>query len=137
MSIAVTGGTLKAGYAFTVAGVYAMHHTKKTLPPCLKTFRVIKVEGSIVIYCPPIISEGPYQNVSAPGAVGAEVKILNTTDQAPGIFWRKNSVELIRGNVNGLNNLQGGARFMKAATKSWGCRSPCCTGWRARTWFTP
>lgn len=120
MTIAVTAGTLNVGDAFTVAGVYAVHHTKKTKTPRLKTFRVVDVQGAIVTYCPPIISTGPYQNVSAPGTSGAEVKILNTADQSPSIFWRKNSVELIRGNFDGLNNLQGGARFMKATTKKLG-----------------
>lgn len=119
MTIAVTGESLKIGDAFTVAGVYAVHHTKKTKTPRLKTFRVIDVQGTIVTYCPPIISQGPYQNVSALGASGAAITILNTADQNPSIFWRKNSVELIRGNFDGLN-MQGGARFMKATTKKLG-----------------
>lgn len=120
MSVDITAGELRPGDAFTVAGVYAVHHIKKTATPRLKTFRVVKVEGAIVTYCPPIIPDGPYQNVTVKGAAGAALSVINNTDQAPTSFWRKDSVELIRGSFDNLGNLNGGARFMKATTKKLG-----------------
>lgn len=120
MSVDITAGALNPGDAFTVADVYAVHHVKKTATPRLKTFRVVKVEGAIITYCPPIIPAGPYQNVSAPGVAGAALSVINNTDQAPTSFWRNDSVELIRGSFDNLGNISGGARFMKATTKKLG-----------------
>lgn len=114
------GSVLQKGDAFTIAGVYAVHHIKKTRTPRLKTFRVISVDGANIQYTPPLISSGPYQNVTAKGSAGAAISLLNNTDESPSVFWRKNSVELIKGNFDGLQGLAGGARFMKATTKKLG-----------------
>ncbi|MDK9364176.1 P22 phage major capsid protein family protein [Lelliottia wanjuensis] len=121
MSVTVASGDpLKAGDAFTIAGVYAVHHIKKNVTKRLKTFRVIDVNGTTVEYSPPLISTGPYQNVSAKGASGAAITVLNTVDESPSIFWRKNSIEIVKGNFDGLQGMAGGARFMKATTKKLG-----------------
>lgn len=117
------GGTqLKTGDAFTIDGVYAVHHIKKTRTPRLKTFRVLSVDenNGNVQYTPPLISQGPYQNVTAKGAAGAALTVLNTVDENPTVFWRKNSVEIIKGNFSGLQEMFGGWRFMKATTSKLG-----------------
>ncbi|URO00945.1 hypothetical protein NB069_08790 [Leclercia adecarboxylata] len=120
MTITVSAEGLAVGDAFTIAGVYAVHQVKKTKTPRLKTFRVVNVNGATAEITPPVIPAGPYQNVSAKGASGAAITILNTTDESPSIFWRKNSVEIVKGSFDGLQGLAGGARFMKATTKKLG-----------------
>lgn len=120
MTITASAAGLKAGDAFTIAGVNAVHHIRKNDTTQLKTFRVVSVNGATAQITPPVIPEGPYQNVTAPGAAGAAITILNTTDQAPSIFWRDDSVEIIRGTFSGLNNLQGGARVMTATSTKTG-----------------
>ncbi|WP_368766724.1 P22 phage major capsid protein family protein [Enterobacter hormaechei] len=120
MTISLNSSGLSDGDAFTIAGVYAVHQVKKTKTPRLKTFRVLETNGTTAVITPPVIPAGPYQNVSAKGANGANITILNTVDESPSIFWRKNSVEIIKGNFDGLQGLAGGAKFMKATTKKLG-----------------
>jgi hypothetical protein len=109
ISIAVTSGTVKAGDAFTIAGVNSLHHISKGDTGQLKTFRIISiVTGSggtgTVRISPPIISGGgstraelEYKNVTATPANGAVITFLNTVSAPANVFFHKRAIELIPG----------------------------------------
>jgi hypothetical protein len=120
MDISLSAAGLQAGDAFTIAGVNAVHHLRKTDTGQLKTFRVVSVNGTSATITPPVIPTGPYQNVTEQGASGADITILNTTSQAPSIFWRDDSVEIINGTFANLNELKGGAQVMTATSTKTG-----------------
>ncbi len=109
LTIAVGGGTVKVGDAFTIAGVNAVHHITKQDTGQLKTFRITAiVSGSggsgVVQISPPIISGGgstdaelEYKNVTATPANGAAITFLNTVSANVNPFWQKDSLEILPG----------------------------------------
>lgn len=109
LTIAVGGGTVKVGDAFTIAGVNAVHHITKQDTGQLKTFRITAiVSGSggsgVVQISPPIISGGgstdaelEYKNVTATPANGAAITFLNTVAANVNPFWQKDSLEILPG----------------------------------------
>ena len=94
-----------AGDAFTIAGVYAVHHITKQSTGQLKTFRVYSVtDGTHMVITPPIISaqgstdaELQYQNCTVTPSANAAIVFLNTTTAAANPFWYKGSIELLPG----------------------------------------
>jgi hypothetical protein len=109
LNITVGSGTVKVGDAFTITGVYAVHHITKASTGQLKTFRVTAiVSGSggtgTVQISPPIISGGggtdaelEYQNVTTTPASGAAITFLNTVTANINPFWQKDAIELLPG----------------------------------------
>lgn len=109
LNITVGSGTVKVGDAFTILGVYAVHHITKLSTGQLKTFRVTAiVSGSggtgTVQISPPIISGGggtdaelEYQNVTTTPASGAAITFLNTVTANINPFWQKDAIELLPG----------------------------------------
>ena len=107
LTIAVTSGTVKVGDAFTIEGVYAVHHITKQSTGQLKTFRIKAIVSGaggsgVVTISPAIISNGGstnaeamYQNVSATPASGAAIVWLNTVDGYANPFWHKDSIEIL------------------------------------------
>ncbi|MDV7421638.1 P22 phage major capsid protein family protein [Acinetobacter baumannii] len=103
ITVAVTGGALKEGDAFTITGVESVHQITKQATGQLKTFRVVKVNSpTSVVISPPIISaqggseaEKQYQNVSATPANGAVITMLNTATAFANPFWHRDAIELI------------------------------------------
>lgn len=111
LAVTVSSGTIKVGDAFTIAGVYAVHHITKQSTGQLKTFRVTGIvsgsggTGTIQI-SPPIISNGGstnaeamYQNVDSTPANGAAITWLNTADAFANPFWHKDAIELLPGTL--------------------------------------
>ncbi|HFD2140510.1 TPA: P22 phage major capsid protein family protein [Acinetobacter baumannii] len=122
ITVAVTGGALKEGDAFTVAGVESVHQITKQATGQLKTFRVVKVNSpTSVVISPPIISaqggseaEKQYQNVSATPANGAVITMLNTATAYANPFWHRDAIELIPARYAVPTNA--GAAVMRATT---------------------
>jgi len=98
--------SVAAGDAFTVAGIYAVHHETKQSTGELKTFRVISVPNSTTLVITPAIVSGQggtdaelqYKNcvVSTESATAAIV-FLNTTAANINPFWYKDSICLVPG----------------------------------------
>ena len=96
-----------AGDAFTIDGIYAVHHITKVNTGQLKTFRVISVtNGTVMVISPPIISavtaptdaELQYQNCKITAAASAApLNWLNTGATAINVFWQKDSLEILPG----------------------------------------
>jgi hypothetical protein len=97
-----------AGDAFTIDGIYAVHHITKEDTGQLKTFRVISVPagGVTLVISPPIIAatapatdaELQYKNVQLVTAGGAAaLNWLNTGASAINVFWQKDSLEILPG----------------------------------------
>lgn len=111
LTIAVTSGTVKAGDAFTIAGVNEVHHITKQDTGSLKTFRIMSqvsgAAGGSGVYqiCPPIISadsaptdpELQYKNVTVAPANGAAITWLNTASAAANPFWQEDAFEIVPG----------------------------------------
>ena len=110
LAVTVNAGLLQVGDAFTIDGVFAVHHITKVSTGQLKTFRIINIvtgqggTGTVTI-SPPIISAGggtdaelQYQNVDATPANRADLNFLNTADAYLNIFWQKDAFELLSGN---------------------------------------
>ncbi len=103
ITVAVTGGALKEGDAFTITGVESVHQITKQATGQLKTFRVVKVNSATsIVISPPIISaqggseaEKQYQNVSATPANDAVITMLNTATAYANPFWHRDAIELI------------------------------------------
>lgn len=108
VNLAVGGGTLRAGDAFTIAGVNEVHHITKQDTGQLKTFRVIRqVTGTAggtgnYVITPPIISgtggtdpELQYKNVTAAPANGAALTFLNTVTTTVNPFWQDDAFEIM------------------------------------------
>lgn len=108
VSLAVTGGALKAGDAFTIALVDEVHHITKADTGTLKSFRIISQStgtagqsGNYVI-SPPIMSgtggtdpELQYKNVSAAPANGAALTMLNTVTASANPFWQDDALVIM------------------------------------------
>ncbi|MFX9857397.1 P22 phage major capsid protein family protein [Acinetobacter baumannii] len=122
ITVAVTGGALKEGDAFTITGVESVHQITKQATGQLKTFRVVKVNSpTSVVISPPIISaqggseaEKQYQNVSATPANGVVITMLNTATAYANPFWHRDAIELIPARYAVPTNA--GAAVMRATT---------------------
>lgn len=111
LTISVTSGTVKVGDAFTIAGVYALHHITKQSTGELKTFRIVEIVsgagGSGVVKISPAIISGQgttnaeyqYQNVDSTPADTAAITFLNTVDAFANPFWHKDAIELLPGTL--------------------------------------
>ncbi|WPE80196.1 P22 phage major capsid protein family protein [Acinetobacter baumannii] len=122
ITVALTGGALKEGDAFTITGVESVHQITKQPTGQLKTFRVIKVNSpTSVVISPPIVSgqggseaEKQYQNVSATPANGAVITMLNTATAFANPFWHRDAIELIPARYAVPTNA--GAAVLRATT---------------------
>lgn len=95
---------IKAGDAFTIAGVNSVHRITKQDTGQLQTFRVISVAGNVMTITPALISgqDGSragleYKNVTTTPANGATITWLNTTLAPVNPFFKKESLLLIPG----------------------------------------
>jgi len=109
LAITVTGGAVKVGDCFTIAGVNSVHAITKVDTGQLKTFRVMGIVsgagGTGTIKISPAIVAGAagggsdaemqYQNVTAVPANGAAITWLNTADTNVNPFWEKDTMELL------------------------------------------
>lgn len=112
ITIAVGGGTVKVGDAFTIAGVNSVHQITKNDTGTPMTFRIHEIvtgaggSGTVKI-SPPIITnddtttaaDEQYKNCSATPANGAALTFLNTTTASVNPFWRKGAIELLPANL--------------------------------------
>jgi len=96
-----------AGDAFTIGGVYAVHHITKQSTGQLKTFRVVSVTNSTtMVITPPIIgaqstptdAELQYKNVEVvtPSNTAA-ITFLNVNAASVNVFWQRDSLEILPG----------------------------------------
>lgn len=96
-----------AGDAFTIGGVFAVHHITKQSTGQLKTFRVVSVTNSTtMVITPPIIgaqsvatdAQLQYKNVevSAPSNTAA-ITFLNVNAASVNVFWQRDSLEILPG----------------------------------------
>jgi len=96
-----------AGDAFTIGGVYAVHHITKQSTGQLKTFRVVSVTNSTtMVITPPIMgaqsvatdAQLQYKNVevSAPSNTAA-ITFLNVNAASVNVFWQRDSLEILPG----------------------------------------
>lgn len=123
-TITVTAtANVKAGDAFTIANVEAVHHITKQSTGVLKTFRVVSVpSGTTLVITPPIISnqggtdaEAQYQNVTVTSQSGtAGITWLNTVAGSMNPFWHRDSLEILPGRY--AVPTDAGAAVMRAAT---------------------
>jgi len=99
--------SVAAGDAFTIGGVYAVHHITKQSTGQLKTFRVVSVTNSTtMVITPPIIgaqstptdAELQYKNVevTAPSNTAA-ITFLNVNAASVNVFWQRDSLEILPG----------------------------------------
>ena len=97
-----------AGDAFTIAGVYAVHHITKQSTGQLKTFRVVSVDsGTTMTITPPIIgaqgvsptdAQLQYKNVEVSTASNtAAIVWLNVNTAQVNVFWQRDSLEILPG----------------------------------------
>jgi hypothetical protein len=102
---ATTYANIKAGDAFTIAGVNSVHMITKQDTGQLQTFRVIgKPAAGVILVAPAIISGGggtkaelEYRNVTATPANGAAITWLNTVTADVNPFFIKDNLLLIPG----------------------------------------
>lgn len=96
-----------AGDAFTIGGVFAVHHITKQSTGQLKTFRVVSVDSATTMtITPPIIgaqsvatdAQLQYKNVevSAPSNTAA-ITFLNVNTAQVNVFWQRDSLEILPG----------------------------------------
>jgi len=109
---------IKAGDAFTIANLNAVHQIDKSDTGQLMTFRVISVAGggANLTITPAIIATGPYQNVTAAAANSAALTFLNTATKPVNAFWTQGAVTLDYGKLAFPNGQ--GAAVMTATTKN-------------------
>lgn len=114
---------IKAGDAFTIAGVNSVHMITKQDTGQLQTFRVIsKPSAGVILVAPAIISGGgatkpelEYKNVSATPANGAALTWLNTTTGDVNPFFVQDSLLLLPGSF--AVEPEDGWRVMRATTE--------------------
>jgi hypothetical protein len=101
MTLLVQGANvanIKAGDAFTITGVNAVHNIDKSDTGQLMTFRVISSTASSsdrnLVITPAIVATGPYQNVTGVAADTAPLVFLNTATAAMNPFWYKDAIEI-------------------------------------------
>jgi hypothetical protein len=118
-----TTANVRAGDAFTIANVNAVHHITKGDTGQTKTFRVISVpSGTTLVISPPLITgqggsdaELQYQNcVVNTAAAGAAITFQNTQTAAANPFWFKDSIEILPGRY--AMPTDAGAAVMRAST---------------------
>lgn len=122
LTVNVGGGEIKAGDAFTIAGVYAVHHENKGILNTPKTFRVTRVLNATQIEITPAITcddyvgatnaDTVYKNVSATPAQGAAITFLNKRTTLVNTSFVDDAVEFIPSTL-ALDELSGMA-FMQA-----------------------
>lgn len=128
-TIAVSAtANVAVGDAFTIAGIYAVHHITKESTGQLKTFRVREVvDGTTLRISPPLIdpvagagaqSEVQYQNVERDGAgsTTAAITWLNIDPAQINPFWQKDAIEILPGRY--VVPADTGAAVMKGSTDS-------------------
>jgi len=124
--------SVKAGDAFTLAGVNSVHLISKQDTGQLQTFRVISVNTgtNTLTVAPAIISNGgntiagrEYQNVSATPANGAAVTWLNTTLAEISPFFVRGAIGLLPGTFE--VEPEDGWEVMQATTPKLGLRIIC------------
>ena len=120
MTLVVAGANIantKAGDAFTIAGVNAVHQIDKSDTGQLQTFRIVSGAGTAnLVIEPAIIITGPYQNCSAQAASGAALVFLNTVTKPANLFWAQGAVALDYGKLAFPTGQ--GADVMTANTKN-------------------
>jgi hypothetical protein len=100
--------SVAAGDAFTIAGVYAVHHITKQSTGQLKTFRVVSVDsGTTMTITPPIIgaqgvsptdAQLQYKNVAVETPSNtAAITWLNVNTSQVNVFWQKDALEILPG----------------------------------------
>jgi hypothetical protein len=115
---------VKAGDAFTIDGIEAVHHITKQSTGELKTFRVISVDSSTTMtISPPIIgatgsptdAQLQYKNVAVVAtSATADVNFLNIVDANINCFWQKDALEILPGRY--AVPADAGVAVMRAAT---------------------
>jgi hypothetical protein len=124
-SVTVSSTTnVKAGDAFTVAGVFAVHHITKQSTGQLKTFRVVSVTNSTtMVITPPMIgatgsatdAQKQYKNVAVETASNtAAIVWLNANTAHVNCFWHKDALEILPGRYAVPSDA--GTAVMRAAT---------------------
>lgn len=97
---------VRAGDAFTIANVNAVHHITKGDTGQPKTFRVISVpSGTTLVISPPMITgqggtdaELQYQNcVVNTASATAAITFQNTQTASANPFWHKDAIEILPG----------------------------------------
>lgn len=116
--------SVKAGDAFTIAGVNAVHHITKEDTGQLKTFRVISVDsGTTMTITPAIVGavgtatdvEKQYKNVAVVStSATAAIVWLNSAAANVNPFWYKDSIEILPGRYAVPTNE--GAAIMRGTT---------------------
>jgi hypothetical protein len=107
-SVTVSSTTnVKAGDAFTIAGVFAVHHITKQSTGQLKTFRVVSVTNSTtMVITPPIIgaqgtptdAQVQYKNVAVETASNTSAIVWrNANSTHVNCFWHKDALEILPG----------------------------------------
>jgi hypothetical protein len=90
---------VKAGDAFTLPTVNAVHQIDKSDTGQLMTFRVISNTAGALVITPAIITSGPYQNVTNAPADNAALTFLNTATKPVNAFWAQGAVSLDYGKL--------------------------------------
>jgi hypothetical protein len=113
---------IKAGDAFTIAGVNSVHMISKQDTGQLQTFRVISKPAANTIRVAPAIISGTgatrpeieYQNVTAVPANGAAITWLNTAAAEINPFFKRESLLLVPGSF--VVDPDDGWKVMRATT---------------------
>lgn len=124
MTVTVAGANLantKNGDTFTLANsgtpINAVHMMDKSDTGQAMTFRIISGGGtSTLVISPPIISSGPYQNVTAAAANGATLTFQNNATKPINPFFSKGAVCLDYGRLEFPSDQ--GPKVMTANTKN-------------------
>jgi hypothetical protein len=96
-----------AGDRFTIGGVFEINREAKLSTGALKTFVVLSVDsGTTMTISSPIISaqggsdaEKQYQNCTVAPAAAAAITFLNTADADMNLFWHRDAVSILPGNI--------------------------------------
>jgi hypothetical protein len=110
----VNVANVKAGDAFTLPNVFAVHQVSKANTGQLMTFRVLANAAGALTITPAIIVDGQYQNVTAAPADNAALTFLNTATAPANIFWTEDACVLSYGRLEFPTD--GGAKVMTART---------------------
>jgi uncharacterized RmlC-like cupin family protein len=101
---AAAGNRLKAGDVFTLAGVFAVNPKTYQVQTYLKQFVVVADTASdgagnaTITFSPPIVTAGPYQNVSAGPGTGAAITVMTgvaSTAYAQNLCFHRNAFALV------------------------------------------
>jgi hypothetical protein len=106
---------VKAGDAFTLPNVFAVHNVTKQSTGQLMTFRVLSNTAGALVITPAIIVDGPYQNVTAAPADNAALTFLNTATKPINPFWSEDACLISYGRLAFPSGQ--GAQVMTANTK--------------------